>query len=273
MNLLRSVLSFPKVSSSLLSTPTLSSWRMIPLTAPFATKSTPPTPLRLHNISDNAGSKQEKTRVGRGIGSGKGKTAGRGHKGQNSRAGGGVPFLFEGGQTPIYRRVRKFGFVNIFKNHYVPVELSKIKWLIEIGRINANETITMKTLKDAGAVHHVKDGVKLMGSGADNFEYKIDIEVSKATRRAIEAVEKVGGSIKCMYYNRLGLRSILYPERFDILPRFARPAPKDYLWYTNPDNRGFVGHTVLAEKATEQEKTLPQFTGVYPPISPMAPAQ
>lgn len=273
MNMLRSLLPFarPAAASFLQAKATplfpsvkpLFAWTQF---APLSTRVGVP-PVRLHNISDNDGAKQERTRVGRGIGSGKGKTAGRGHKGQNSRAGGGVRPGFEGGQTPIYRRFRKYGFVNTFRSEYAKIPLSKIKWLIEIGRIDPTQTVTMRTLKDAGAVHHVHDGVKVMGTGADNFRYKIDLEVSRATRPVIEAIERVGGSIKCMYYNRLGLRSVLYPEKFKIMPRFARPAPKDYLWYKNPDTRGYVGHTVLAEIASEEEKKLPHFTGVYPPFS------
>ncbi|CAN6438990.1 unnamed protein product [Victoria cruziana] len=185
--------------------------------------------LSLNDLRDNKGSRKQKTRKGRGIGSGKGKTAGRGHKGQKAR--GTMKFGFEGGQTPLRRRLPKRGFKNPFSLTFQPVGLGKIAKLINAGRIDSSELITMKTLKDTGAIgKQIKDGVRLMGRGAEHIKWPIHLEVSRVTVRAKEAVEAAGGSVRKVYYNELGLRALLKPEWFDkkgrLLPRPARPPPK-----------------------------------------------
>ncbi|CAI9103021.1 OLC1v1001431C1 [Oldenlandia corymbosa var. corymbosa] len=185
--------------------------------------------LALNDLSDNKGSTTQKTRKGRGIGSGKGKTAGRGHKGQKAR--GTMKFGFEGGQTPLRRRVPKRGFNNPFSLTFQPVGLGKIAKLINAGKIDSSELITMKTLKDAGAVgKQIEDGVRLMGRGAELIEWPIHLEVSRVTVRAKSAVEAAGGSVRRVHYNKLGLRALLKPEWFEKkrreLPKAARPPPK-----------------------------------------------
>ncbi|KAJ0096445.1 hypothetical protein Patl1_27778 [Pistacia atlantica] len=184
--------------------------------------------LSLNDLRDKIPRKQ-KTRKGRGIGSGKGKTAGRGHKGQKAR--GTMKFGFEGGQTPLRRRLPKRGFKNPFSLTFQPVGLGKIAYLINTGKIDSHELITMKTLKDTGAIgKQIEDGVRLMGRGAEKIKWPIHLEVSRVTVRAKEAVEAAGGSVRKVYYNKLGLRALLKPEWFEkkgrLLPRAARPPPK-----------------------------------------------
>ncbi|KAK2656027.1 hypothetical protein Ddye_009079 [Dipteronia dyeriana] len=201
--------------------------------------------LSLNDLRDKIPRKQ-KTRKGRGIGSGKGKTAGRGHKGQKAR--GTHKFGFEGGQTPMRRRLPKRGFKNLFSLTFQPVGLGKIAYLINAGKIDSHELITMKTLKDVGAVgKQIKDGVRLMGRGSEMIEWPVHLEnskfwlssydyclwafkVSRVTVRAKEAVEAAGGSVRKVHYNKLGLRALLKPEWFEkkgrLLPRPARPPPK-----------------------------------------------
>ncbi|KAL9367225.1 hypothetical protein Peur_038424 [Populus x canadensis] len=184
--------------------------------------------LSLNDLRDNVPRKQ-KTRKGRGIGSGKGKTAGRGHKGQKAR--GTMKFGFEGGQTPMRRRLPKRGFKNPFSLTFQPVGLGKIAKLINAGKIDSHELITMKTLKDTAAIgKQIKDGVRLMGRGAEKIQWPIHLEVSRVTVRAKEAVETAGGSVRRVHYNKLGFRALLKPEWFEkkgrLLPKAARPPPK-----------------------------------------------
>ncbi|KAK9110479.1 hypothetical protein Sjap_018539 [Stephania japonica] len=185
--------------------------------------------LSLNDLRDSKGRKHKRKRKGRGIGSGLGKTAGRGHKGQKARSG--TKLGFEGGQTPLRRRLPKRGFNNPFSLTFQPVGLGKIAKLINAGKIDSSELITMKTLKDTGAIgKQIKDGVRLMGRGAEEIKWPIHLEVSRVTVRAKEAVEAAGGSVRRVYYNKLGFRALLKPEWFEkkgrLLPKPARPPPK-----------------------------------------------
>ncbi|XP_038987665.1 50S ribosomal protein L15 [Phoenix dactylifera] len=184
--------------------------------------------LKLNDLRNNVPRKKKK-RKGRGIGSGTGKTAGRGHKGQKAR--GTMKFGFEGGQTPLRRRLPRRGFKNPFSLIFQPVGLGKIAKLINAGKIDSSELITMKTLKDTGAIgKQIKDGVRLMGRGAEHIKWPIHFEVSRVTARAKAAVEAAGGSVRKVYYNKLGFQALLKPEWFAkkgrLLPRAARPPPK-----------------------------------------------
>ena len=148
--------------------------------------------MRLNEISDNAGASKNRKRVGRGIGSGKGKTAGRGHKGQKSRSG--VSLLgFEGGQMPLYRRLPKRGFKNPFSKDFSVINLGKLQVAIDTGKIDSKKDINYKVLQQAGIVSKSKDGLKLLCKGA--LKEKVTIEVSGASKTAIAAVEKVGGKV------------------------------------------------------------------------------
>ncbi len=149
--------------------------------------------MKLNELRDNRGARLKSKRLGRGIGSGKGKTSGKGVKGQKAREGVSLNG-FEGGQLPIYRRLPKRGFTNIFRKEYAPVNLGSISKAIAAGRLNANEAVTEAALAAAGLVRLAKvDGVRLLGMGAIN--QPIRVTVSGASATAIAAVEAAGGTV------------------------------------------------------------------------------
>ena len=145
--------------------------------------------MKLNEIKDNEGARKSRTRVARGIGSGKGKTGGRGQKGQKSRSGVAING-FEGGQMPIYRRLPKRGFKNPFAKVFAVVNLDTIQKAVDAGKLNA-EDISVDALKAAGIVSKTLDGVRLLARGA--ITSKIVIKVDSASKAAVAAVEKVGG--------------------------------------------------------------------------------
>ncbi len=149
--------------------------------------------MKLNELRDNEGSRHKFKRLGRGIGSGKGKTSGKGVKGQKAREGVSLNG-FEGGQLPIYRRLPKRGFTNIFRKEYAPVNLSAIAKAIEAGRIDAATPITEETLRSAGLIRGGKVvGVRLLGMG--KIGRAVTITVSGASATAITAIEAAGGTI------------------------------------------------------------------------------
>jgi large subunit ribosomal protein L15 len=148
--------------------------------------------MKLHELSDNRGARHNFKRLGRGIGSGKGKTAGRGHKGQKSRAGSTIKG-FEGGQMPLYRRVPKRGFVNIFRKNYVEVNVGRLQQAIDANKLDPKKTIDGEALLASGIVRRIRDGVRLLANGELNT--KITIEVAGASKGAVELIEKVGGKV------------------------------------------------------------------------------
>lgn len=141
--------------------------------------------MRLDELKPAEGSRFERKRVGRGIGSGTGKTSGKGHKGQNARSGGGVRPGFEGGQMPLYRRLPKRGFTNIFAKEYVAVNVS------ELERFENGTEVTAELLKESGVISKVKDGVKILGRG--ELTKKLTVKVAKFSASAQEKIEKAGG--------------------------------------------------------------------------------
>ena len=148
--------------------------------------------MRLNEIRDNDGATKNRKRVGRGIGSGTGKTSGAGQKGQKSRSG--VSLLgFEGGQMPLYRRLPKRGFNNPFSKNFAELTTGKLQKAIDAGKIDAKGTITAVELLAAGAVRKSKDGVRLLNKG--ELTSKVQLDISYASKGAIEAVEKAGGSV------------------------------------------------------------------------------
>ncbi|KAG9404263.1 YmL15 [Aphanomyces cochlioides] len=212
-------------------------------------------PVRLNNLADNPGAARKGKRLGRGIGSGKGKTSGRGHKGQKARSGRSGPALgFEGGQTPIYQRVPKRGFNNKWATPMEVINVDRLQLFIDMGRIDPSQTITMKTLTDCGLLtaSRIKHGVKLLANGKSHLTTPISIEVSQASQGAIEAVEGAGGSIKSVYHNRLGLRALLKPHKFDVLPQQARPPPKKMGYYTDFEKRGYLSAEIQAAEALKK---------------------
>jgi large subunit ribosomal protein L15 len=148
--------------------------------------------MNLNELRDNPGARLKSKRLGRGIGSGKGKTSGKGVKGQLAREGVAING-FEGGQMPIYRRLPKRGFTNIFRKTYSPVNLGTLEAAIAAGRIDAGAPITEATLAAAGLVRGRLDGVRLLGNG--ELTRAITITVSGASASARAAVEKAGGTI------------------------------------------------------------------------------
>lgn len=148
--------------------------------------------MKLNELKDNAGARKSAMRVGRGIGSGKGKTAGSGMKGQKSRSGVAING-FEGGQMPIYRRLPKRGFNSINPTNFEVVNLGRLQKAIDDGKLDAKTTITADTLAAAGLIGKVIDGVRLLAKG--DLTAKIDISVTGASKAAVAAVEKAGGTI------------------------------------------------------------------------------
>ncbi|MFD2250212.1 large subunit ribosomal protein L15 [Pseudochelatococcus lubricantis] len=148
--------------------------------------------VKLNEISDNPGAVKERTRVGRGIGSGKGKTGGRGVKGQKSRSGVAIKG-FEGGQMPIHRRLPKRGFNNIFALHFNEVNIGRIQEAIEAGKLDAAQVVTNEVLLAAGVVSKLRDGVRILGQG--ELKAKVLFEVAGASKSAVAAIEKAGGSV------------------------------------------------------------------------------
>ena len=148
--------------------------------------------MELNTLTDNKGSTRNRRRVGRGVGSGIGKTSGSGHKGQKARSGVAIKG-FEGGQMPIHRRLPKRGFVNIFRKNYIEVNIGEIQKAIDDGRIDPSNPVDVNALKTAGLVGKPKDGIRLLGNG--NISSKIEVHVIGASKPAILAVEKKGGSV------------------------------------------------------------------------------
>ena len=149
--------------------------------------------MKLNELRDNPGARKTRIRVGRGIGSGKGKTAGRGQKGAKSRSGVSIAG-FEGGQMPLHMRIPKRGFNNIFAKDYAEVNLGAIQKMIDAKKLDAKGTLDHDALKAAGLARGGKDGVRLLGKG--DLTSKVSFKVAGASKGAIQAVEKAGGSVE-----------------------------------------------------------------------------
>jgi large subunit ribosomal protein L15 len=149
--------------------------------------------MKLNDLRDNQGARKSRVRVGRGIGSGLGKTAGRGQKGQTSRSGVSI-FGFEGGQMPLHMRLPKRGFNNIFAKDFAEVNLGQIQKLVDAGKLATDGTIDHAALKAAGVARGGKDGVRLLAKGS--FSAKLAFRVAGASAGARQAVEAAGGSVE-----------------------------------------------------------------------------
>ena len=148
--------------------------------------------MKLNGLSDKRGARRSRKRIGRGIGSGTGKTSGRGQKGQKSRSG--VSLLgFEGGQMPLSRRLPKRGFKNIFRKDYRAVNLGRLQAAIDAGKLDAAQPITEPAMRAAGLVKNLGDGIRILAKG--DLKTNITIEATGASKAAAAAVEKAGGSI------------------------------------------------------------------------------
>ena len=151
--------------------------------------------MKLNEVRDNPGSSKPRTRVGRGIGSGKGKQSGRGGKGQTARSGVRIKG-FEGGQMPLHRRLPKRGFNNVFRVEYSEVNLDRLQQAIDAKTLDAGSVINAESLVKSGVLRRAKGGVRLLGRG--ELKAKINVEVHGASKSAIEAVEKAGGTVKIL---------------------------------------------------------------------------
>ncbi|KAI1093288.1 ribosomal protein L15 [Rostrohypoxylon terebratum] len=218
----------------------------------------------LASLSDNKGAYHKRIRVGRGPSSGKGKTSGRGHKGQKQH--GKVRPWFQGGQTPLIVQRGKLGFENLRAPVMSEVNLDKLQEWIDAGRIDATKQITPKEIIQSNLVGTIKDGVKLLARGAESLKQPIDIIVSRASASAIDAVEKAGGKIMTRYYTKQTIRRLVQGKSFHTdkpLPvgpehvgpvlqevrrkgfafRLADPTSRwDIEYYRDPAHRGYLSH-------------------------------
>lgn len=199
---------------------------------------------RLLNLNDLANIKEatkKRRRWGRGIGSGRGKNAGFGH--QKSRV---TPRAFEGGQTPLYRRLPKIGFFNSSEREFQVLNLSRLQEFLIMGRLphKPDTFTTMRDLLESGIVSSVKDGIKLLAHGKTDFQVPMHLEVTAASEDAIRAVEAAGGTVTCVHFNTLALRALIKPLKFDILPRRARPPPRLMGYYLDRTKSGYLSPEV-----------------------------
>ncbi|MEM7302291.1 MAG: 50S ribosomal protein L15 [Pseudomonadota bacterium] len=148
--------------------------------------------MKLNDIRDNEGANPGRKRLGRGIGSGKGKTSGRGVKGQKSRSGVAIKG-YEGGQMPLYQRLPKRGFNNIFAKDYNVVSIARLEQAVEAKKLDASSVINAEALKEAGVIRRVKDGVRVLSDG--DAKSKFNLEVAGASKQAIAKIEAAGGSV------------------------------------------------------------------------------
>lgn len=198
--------------------------------------------IRPNTISDNYGARYKAKKLGRGPGSGVGKTSGRGHKGQNARTGGGVPPRFEGGQTPISMRIPKWGMNRTaFKEPLDPLNFSKLYYYIDKERIDPGKTITIRDLFEAGAFSRVRYGVKLLAGGFEKIDRPLHFEVSDASAKAIEAVKAKGGSVTIIYKTEVQMAYHVKPYKFDLPMReTSKPPPKEAIYLRDKEKIGAV---------------------------------
>ena len=200
--------------------------------------------LALNALRDVDGARRARKRLGRGVGSGKGKTSGRGHKGQKARSGGGPRLGFEGGQTPLRLTLPRRGAHNPHTMRFDVVSLTRLREYVDAGRFGAYDyenprTLTMKDFVDAGLsnrkiVHGIKilagdemDGGEESDEESERAFIKVRLEVSRVSAKAKEVIERAGGEVTRVHYNRLGLRALLRPDKFpNGLPKPARAPPK-----------------------------------------------
>ena len=141
--------------------------------------------MKLHELRAVPGATKAPKRKGRGTATGQGKTAGRGMNGQKSRSGGGVRPGFEGGQMPLYRRIPKRGFTNIWRTEYTVLNVE------DLNRFEEGTVVTPDLIKEAGMAKQVKDGIKILGNG--NIEKNLTVQAHKFSKTAVEKIEAAGG--------------------------------------------------------------------------------
>lgn len=151
--------------------------------------------MKLNELKPNPGSKKKRMRVGRGIGSGKGKTSGRGGKGQTARTGVAIAG-FEGGQTPLFRRLPKIGFKKYNRKEFAEVNLGRLQQAVDAKKLDSSKTVDADALLKAGVISHKRDGVRLLGKG--ELKAKLTLVVTGASAAAVAAVEKAGGKVEIL---------------------------------------------------------------------------
>ena len=205
--------------------------------------------LKLNMLRDNPGAIKQKRRKGRGIGSGRGKTCGRGHKGTKARQGGKVGVLFNGGprSSKYWKKLPKRGFNNKkFQQLPQPINLNAIAMHISMKRLDPTKPIGLREMQLAGlfAARDVKHGIKLLAKGENLLKMhpSLQLVVNRASESAVKAVEKRGGTVTSVHMNRLALRTVLRPQKFvgKLMPRHARPPPKYQPYYTSWKKRGYL---------------------------------
>lgn len=225
--------------------------------------------LTLHSIHDNKGARKKRKRVGRGPGSGLGKTCGKGHKGAGQRVGKTNPYRgFEGNRAPLWKLTPKRGRrLAHKKTQHFPLNLEKLLLWIQDGRIDTSKPITMKVMYDSGLLGDFKslDGVKLLAKGYDRFVHKykelgldtpLHIEISHASESAEEAIKQVGGTLKRVYFGSVALRAHLKPHKFHLLPTHDGFVPRKK-WHIYPEQaeRSAIG---TRPKAIEEYENQPE---------------
>ncbi|OJD33243.1 ribosomal protein l15 [Diplodia corticola] len=215
----------------------------------------------LAGLSDAPGAYNKRIRRGRGPASGKGKTSGRGHKGQKQH--GKVPVGMNGGQTPYEVTHPEKGFVNLFSVEMSPLNLDRLQQWIDQGRIDPSKPITMRELNNSRCLHGVKDGVKLLARGSEKLRTPVNLVVSRASAAAIAAVEAAGGSVITRYYSPNAIKHVLRglsdpivslqmpSELASASGNFKYRLPdatsrKDIEYYRDPAHRGYLSHLVPA---------------------------
>lgn len=184
--------------------------------------------MKLNELRNRPGATHPRKVLGRGIGSGLGKTSGRGGKGQTARSGVALNG-FEGGQTPLHRRVPKRGFNNIFRRDFQELNLATLQKAIDDGKLGASDPITAKGLVSAGIIRRERDGLRLLGDGKDTFKAKVTIEVAGASKSAVEAIEKAGGKVVVLKDIRENVEKDIAAKkarREKRKAKEAKPAPK-----------------------------------------------
>ncbi|KAI9890395.1 MAG: YmL10 [Vezdaea aestivalis] len=244
----------------------------------------------LSDLADTPGSYQKRKRLGRGPSSGKGKTSGRGHKGQLAH--GKVPAGFNGGQTPLLVIKGYRGYNNPHSLTMSPINLDRIQSWIDQGRIDPKKPITVKELVKSRCMHRVKDGLKLLGRDAHALRSPIKILVSQASASAIQAVEQAGGSVTTRYYTNKSIRQVLKglspsrafePANFDTKATnpdspwtYRLPDPtsrRDIEYYRDPAHRGYLVGTVEEGEGPSLYFKLPSEDGKKVEVSPAKKAQ
>ncbi|GJQ09586.1 hypothetical protein GpartN1_g1377.t1 [Galdieria partita] len=198
--------------------------------------------INLGNIRDNPGARKEKKRLGRGNGSGCGNSCGRGIKGQKKRQGGHVKPWFEGGQTPLFKRLPQHKFPKTWYDNHELVFLSEIQRLVDIGKLNPSQQINLKELFRLGIIRMPYRGVRLVAREVELFSTSLDFEVTSCTREAAKLILDHGGTLSLAYYTRPGIEVLLNPDRWtrrDLpLPPFEQPSQGLAAFYNDWSDKG-----------------------------------